>query len=371
MAGYSERALHGGGIWQAAQRWGVKPEDVLDFSANINPFGPPEGVRNALMNVRVIESYPDGTAFAAALAEKTKITTDQLVVGNGSAALIFAAIRAISPAKVMMFEPAFAEYHRAAFAVRADSHRYRLREDNGFLPDFAEVNSLISSGRIDLTIINSPHNPTGILWPHKQVLDIIRAAHKAASVVLLDNAFADFVREYEEPLQEMLVLGNTVVIKSLTKFYSIPGLRIGYAQAASPLASRIRDQIEAWSVSSLTLSAALGAITDSAYEQKTLKRNETARQSLAAALANAGVTVFPSVANFLLVKLPLGSGTGLATYLEPHRILVRQCGSFGGLGDQYIRVAVRSETDNERLAELIGQWLRQVSKGKPECPVLS
>jgi threonine-phosphate decarboxylase len=147
------------------------------------------------------------------------------------------------------------------------------------------------------------------------------------------------------------------VLRSLTKFFAIPGLRVGYAVCEAGMAAAIRKQLDAWPVSTIALEAGQAALGAKEYGTRARRINEQAREELAAALSEIGLTVFPSAANFLLVKLPRGSGAELAQHLESSRVLIRRCDSFSGLGDVYIRLAVRSREDNLRLVSLIEDWL--------------
>jgi threonine-phosphate decarboxylase len=357
----SPRAAHGGRVYEAARRLGVAPEEVIDFSANINPLGPPPGVLAALeasiapVNLR---SYPDSQAFISALGEKHGVAPDEIVVGPGSAALIFAALRAVLPAAALVMEPDFAEYFRACAAVEAEVLRLRLPEKRGFEPDFAALAHIVEARQCDLLILNSPHNPTGRLYSREDLLALVELAEANGVAALLDEAFIDYAPQ-ASLLRVAATKSRFVVLRSLTKFYAIPGLRVGYAVCAAGMAAAIREQLDAWPVSNIALEAGRAALAEEEYERETRRINAQAREEFAAALRGIGLSVFPSDANFLLVRLSWGSGEELARWLESSRILIRRCDSFSGLGDGYIRLAVRSREDNLRLVSLIGTWLRR------------
>jgi threonine-phosphate decarboxylase len=358
------QAAHGGRVYEAARRWGIAPEEVVDFSANINPFGPPPAVLAALEKSLApvsLRSYPDSHTFVSALAEKYGVDYDQLVIGPGSAALLFAALRALRPSTVLMIEPGFDEYFRACAAVEAEVLCQRLTEKNGFEPDFAALARIVESRRCDLLILNSPHNPTGRLYARENLLELVDAAEANDVAVLLDEAFIDYA-----PQASLVPMAATksrlVVLRSLTKFFAIPGLRVGYAVCAPGTAAVIGKQLDAWPVSTIALEAGRAALDVEEYETRTRRINAQAREEFAAALREIGLTVFPSAANFLLVKLLRGSGAELARVLESSRVLIRRCDSFSGLGDAYIRLAVRSREENLRLVSLIETWHRRSAK---------
>ncbi len=354
------QAAHGGRVYEAARRWGIAPEEVIDFSANINPFGPPPGVLAAIeksLAPVTLRTYPDPHAFISALAEKHNVARDEIVVGPGSAALMFAALRAMLPATALVPEPGFDEYFRACAAVKAEVLRPRLTERNGFTPDFDALARAIEGRHCDILILNSPHNPTGRLYAREDLMLLLDVAEANGVAVLLDEAFIDYAPE-SSLLHVAATKSRSIVLRSLTKFYAVPALRIGYAVCAAGMAAAIREQLDAWPVSTVALEAGRAALDDEEYERESRRVNAQAREEFAAALREIGLSVFHSDANFLLVKLSRGSGAELARWLESSRILIRQTNSFSGLGDGYIRLAVRSSADNLRLVPLIETWLR-------------
>jgi len=350
--------IHGGNVYQAARRWGVSTQEVIDFSANINPVGPPSGVTQALMRESsVLESYPDSSEFIAALSARLGIGPESVVLGNGSTALIFAAVRALRPARALLLEPAFGEYRRALRASGVQIDAFIVHERDRFLPDFSKLQTALRLKYSDVVFINNPHNPSGALYSADELKSLACAAALGETFLVIDEAFIDYAPE-ASILPDAAEWPNVVVLRSLTKFYAIPGLRIGYAVCRPELAARLREQIEAWPVSSVALVAAQAAISDSLYEESARRQNEVARTQFASVLSELnGITVFPSAANFILIKLANRSGSELAHWLEQRRVLIRCCDSFVGLGDSFVRLAVRSPEDNIRLAQLIEQWL--------------
>jgi len=239
---------------------------------------------------------------------------------------------------------------------KAEVTTWLTSETNGFIPDFASLERAVKERRFDLVILNSPHNPTGMIYPGQALVSLIDTAETHSTRVLLDEAFVDYA------LPASLVSlaptkSNLIVLRSLTKFYAMPGLRVGYAVSNARLAAAMQKQIDPWSVSTVALEAGRAALSEGEFAAETCRVNATAREEFAGALNDAGLKVFPSAANFLLAKLPQGSGADLQQWLERERILIRQCGSFEGLGDAFIRLAVRASPDNLRLVSLIEKWL--------------
>jgi threonine-phosphate decarboxylase len=353
---------HGGRVYEAARRWGISPAEVLDFSSNINPLGTPPGVHVAIRNSVEpvnLRAYPDTHAFTSALADRQGVTPAEVVVGNGTAALMFAVLRALLPKRVLVHEPAFGEYLRACAAVKAEATRWTLSEEDNFTPDFNRIKRALEKRRFDLVILNSPHNPTGNLYAKDELLRLFEGAEVNGVAVMLDEAFTDFAPPQSSLLRSAAEKTRLVVLRSLTKFYAMPALRVGYAVCGEELAAAVREHIEAWPVSTVALEVGRAALYEAEFEEYTRRVNAQAREEFACALRGAGLKVFPSAANFLLARLPHRSGKKLSDWLEQHRILIRKCGSFGGLGDEYVRLAVRLSQDNLRLVSLIKSWLKR------------
>ena len=351
---------HGGKVYEAARRWGIEPRQVLDFSANINPLGPPQTVLSAIENALTPTSlrvYPDAHAFLSAIVNKHLLMPDEIVVGSGAASLIFAVIHALWPKRVLILEPAFVEYLRASAAVNAQVTTALLTEASDFTPDFASLVHAVKERQFDLVIVNSPHNPTGALYSRDAVLSLIDAAEEHNTAVLLDEAFIDYAAQ-ESLVSLAPTKSHLIVLRSLTKFYAMPGIRIGYAVTNAKLAAMIKSQIDPWSVSTVALEAGCVALAADEFVAECCRLNTIAREEFASALRGIGLEVLPSAANFLLAKLPHGSGGDLQNWLNSERILIRRCDSFHGLSDEFIRMAVRFASDNNRLVSLIEKWLK-------------
>ena len=365
----SGTAVHGGRVYEAARRWGIDPDKVIDFSANINPLGPPRGVLVAIenaLNAVSLRVYPDTHAFVRSITDKYRLMADEIVIGSGAASLIFAVMHAVLPKRALLLEPAFGEYPRACRAVNVEVTTSLLTEEGGFTPDFPGLVRAVKRGRFDLVILNTPHNPTGALYRRDALLSLIDVAEAHDTVVMLDEAFIDYASQ-ESFVSLAPTKPHLIVVRSLTKFYAMPGLRIGYAVCNAMLAATIRSQIDPWSVSTVALEAGRAALGADDFGVESLRVNARAREEFADALRGVGLHVFPSAANFLLAKLPHGSGEALQKWLELERILIRTCESFDGLGDTFVRLAVRSSSENMRLVSLIEQWL----KGNAEAPHLA
>ncbi|MBX7220061.1 MAG: aminotransferase class I/II-fold pyridoxal phosphate-dependent enzyme [Blastocatellia bacterium] len=345
----------GGKIWEVAREWGVSPRTILDFSSSLNPLGPSLRVMVAFSQAAVAYQ-PDDHDCREALAQWCKVPIEQIFIGTGTSSLLFAAVRALKPRSAVMFEPAFSEYSRALKSVEVPTKTIRVTEKQGFLPDFEKLRRDLKKDRTGVLILNSPHNPTGVAYPRKELLETIRVAKRADTNVVLDESFIDYLPE-ESLVSEVSRERNLIVLRSLTPFFSIAGLRIGYAVAAPSVLKSLQAQLDRWPVATPALAAAAEAVQDHIFVRRTLAYNLEARAEFEAELTRLGCSVVPGVANFLLVKLPLGSAHDLAAWLAPHHVLIRTGDTFLGLGDRYLRLGVRSREQNRKFISLLEQWL--------------
>lgn len=344
----SSEAMHGGRIHAMARELGVEPHAILDFSANLNPLGPPASVTVALRHAIpwALEAYPDAEApvLRRALCQRHGAEDAHLVLGAGGAALLVLALRALAPRRLLLPEPCFREQPRAAAMVGAE---VVVQPMPGLRLDVA---ALDPQG-CDAVLLTNPHNPTGQLLPREALRDWLDA-HPGVALVL-DEAFMDYHPD-QSLVPELLPRRRTVILRSLTKFYGMPGLRVGHAFADATTARRMAELQEAWPVGQLELTAALAALQDDHYRMESrLAFHADAPRFRAALAALPGLEVLPGEAPFVLIRLQERSGTALAGALAKQGMLVRTCAEWPGLGDAFLRLAVRRPDDQDRLLEAL------------------
>jgi threonine-phosphate decarboxylase len=356
---------HGGDIARVASRYGIPAAQLVDFSANLNPRGLPAGAVERLArdarDARVVASYPDADAseLTDALRKRLEVPAECIVIGSGADALIHAAVRAFAPRRCVVPVPAFGEYERACRAFGCEFRQIMLHPGAGFALQ-SEALRDIAPG--DLIILNNPHNPTGRTTICAEMRKQCRQVRSRGARVLVDEAFVDYAPG-NAVTGDAAVDPGTIAVRSLTKFFGCAGLRVGYAVATPESAERLALQLPPWPVSMLALNALAEAVRDTEYERATLDDNERERAALGPALVELGCMVFPSGANFLLIRLPDGPGAGMVRerLIREHRIIVRACDSFAGLeGDCYIRVAVRTANENARLVHGLRQTMGEI-----------
>lgn len=365
---------HGGNLRELSQIAGLPPEDLLDFSANLNPLGPPEWLAEVITaHLDKLAHYPDPQCadLVAALASVHGVPSETIVPANGCSELIAWLPRVLEVGTAVIPVPSYTEYEAACRAAGLEVRRVLLDENLNFVMDFQELAGVLQGG--ELVFLARPNNPTGQFFRAAEFLDL--ASDFPSCWFVVDEAFVEFVDEKEHEMpdggraltmeREAIMhadLPNVVVLRSLTKLYAVPGLRLGFAVAPLRLAEGLRCAMPPWSVNALAQVVGAKAVLDDSYVAATRKFVSLERRWLAERLAEmVGLRVFPSVANYMLVKVEGGppelSGNGLALHLLRHGIAVRTCGDFAGLGDQYFRVAVRTRSENERLVDALGALL--------------
>jgi L-threonine-O-3-phosphate decarboxylase len=342
--------VHGGNLAWAAALAGCSPEAILDFSASISPLGPPNRAIAAIhAQVGNLQHYPDPgySELKLALGRFHQLPSEWILPGNGSAELLTLAGKELAKLSgTTLITPAFGDYYRTLNAANAKILEFPLSLGSGDwgLGKISPLSPPASSG----LLLNNPHNPTGKLFSRQEILPYLQAY----ALVVVDEAFMDFL----PPDAEQSLIGlvqeypNLVILRSLTKFYSLPGLRLGYAIAHPERVSQWQTWRDPWPVNTLAQAAAIAAIEDTEFQEITWKWLTPAREQLFQGLASIpGLQPLPGAANFLLVKTAISSVQLQQQLLQHHQILIRDCVSFPELGDRYFRVAVRSHSDNERL----------------------
>ncbi|MCA1715887.1 MAG: threonine-phosphate decarboxylase CobD [Actinobacteria bacterium] len=344
---------HGAHYAEAAEALGTRSDGFLDFSANINPLGAPEAALAAGANALYEEAgrYPDlhYTELRAALAGYLGAPPDRVLPTNGGAEALFLAARTAAEKsagkKAVILEPTFSEYATAAHAAGFEVERVAARRpETTFQLDLAVLDDALAGSRgVGLVFLCNPNNPTGDAVSRREVLRVAERVQEAGAVLVVDEAFADFAPH----LSVAPEAGEGLyVARSFTKFFAVPGLRLGCL--VSQDTERVRAFQPSWPVNAVAAAAGIAAAADESFAEATLAEVEIRRRELFSALGGLpGLTPYPGAANFLLVRGP----EGLAEELARRGVLVRGCEPFRGLGPGFFRVAVRGAGENERLVE--------------------
>ncbi|NEU83591.1 threonine-phosphate decarboxylase CobD [Nostoc sp. UIC 10630] len=348
---------HGGNLAWAAALAGCPPDAILDFSASISPLGPPNSAIAAILSqLGNLKHYPDPnySELRLALSHFHQLPPEWILPGNGSAELLTLIGRELAQlAATTLITPAFGDYYRTLAAYNANVLESPLSLVTGHWSLFLDKGIMTNDKGL---LLNNPHNPTGKIFSRDSILPYL----EQFALVVVDEAFMDFVPPNEEQSLIPVVqeYANLVVLRSLTKFYSLPGLRLGYAIAHPDCLAKWQLWRDPWPVNTLAAAAAIAALQDTEFQQQTWAWLPSARNQLFQGLAEIpGLQPQASAANFLLVESQESTSQLQHQLLKYHQILIRDCLSFKELGDRFFRVAVREEFDNQRLLTALNSVL--------------
>ncbi len=351
---------HGGDVERWAQSAGIQADAILDFSASINPLGPPRSARRAFLeSYGEISRYPDpyGGRLKSAVAKHHGMSAAEVLLGNGSTQLIYLLCAALRPRTALVVGPAFSEYSNALTLVGARTRALSPATDDGFQFSMERLMAAWEKD-CDIVFLATPNSVTGQLVPKTAIENIAHVALTRKSMVVVDEAFIDFV-EGESVKRTVRHNPYLIVLRSLTKYYGMPGLRLGYLLGDAHRVKQLAAYQEPWSVNGAALNVALACLVNAGFITRTNRWLEGERKFLCARLAAlGGLHPLPSKTNFLLVRIDKRGADALElrAFLLRKKILIRACDSFG-LGGNYFRVAVRRRQENRRLIAALAEWL--------------
>lgn len=355
------KVVHGGNIEELSRNYNLDKNKLIDFSANINPLGMNEKLQEIIIQSLVeVEKYPDITYFnlKSSISEFEGVEREDLSLGNGAAEVIFNLVRAINPKKVLLPAPTFGEYEEAALSVNSEINYYYLKEEKNWIID-EKINNYINDD-IDMVFICNPNNPTGTITSKDVIINIAKKAKATNTIVAIDESFLDFIREVENYSVTNLLeeYNNIFIIKSMTKLFAIPGIRIGYGICKNrDILSKIESVSVPWNINILAEKVAIFSLKDKEYIDRTISYIEEEKAYLFKELNKFNdIKVFESSVNFIMFKLE--KEMDLKLELMKENIIIRSCDNYEGLSNKYYRVAVRKRDENKKLIEALEKVIK-------------
>lgn len=343
---------HGGNVEEISRKYGISEDKIIDFSANINPVGISVEVKKAMIEaLDKVERYPDITYYELrrSIEEYEKIDVNNIILGNGAAEVIFNIARGLKPKKALISAPTFAEYEDALKSVECKINHYKLQEsfnlDSGFIDEIKEDT--------DIVFICNPNNPTGVLTSKEYILEVLKKADKYNTTVVLDESFLDFVEDKNNFSAISLVseYTNLIVVKSLTKFFAFPGIRVGYGITSNEnYINSINNISIPWAINTVAAAGAITALKQKDYIKETINYVKEEKEYLYNKLREfKGLKVYKPAVNFIFFRDT--KGLNLKENLLKQGILIRSCDNYIGLDKGYYRVAVRTRAENDALVK--------------------
>ncbi|PHM74326.1 threonine-phosphate decarboxylase CobD [Xenorhabdus kozodoii] len=347
---------HGGNIIGIAEQYGLPANELIDFSANINPLGAPARVKALIKNsLSAIEQYPDVEYrhLHQAIAKAHQCDDASVIAGNGATELIYAVTRYLKPKRALLLTPGFAEYRRALQHIGTKIIDYPLTKAAGFQPDLRLLDTL-STIQVDCVFIATPNNPTGLMPDAQFMQSLVEYCERQGIALIVDESFIDFLPDNRGLIPQLAATKQLYILRSMTKFFAIPGLRLGYLVSGNTAGiTEIKNQREPWSINAFAARVGEMLFDEHDYIAATHQWLASQRHYLWTQLSTfPELTVWPPSANFLFFHC---DKPDLWRTLLKHRLLIRHCKHYVGLDECYYRIAVRSEWENQRLIAAMQQ----------------
>lgn len=352
---------HGGNVEKIAAELNIPKNQFKDFSANINPLGFPKNLRQVLIqSLSEVETYPDPSYsdLKSAIARHFKVSATDIFVGNGATQVLDESIRVKKASDALILAPTFGEYEQVFRRQGITVHHYQLQEKNNFVLNIDDLISYLKQHpKIIVICLTNPNNPSGQLVPVQEIRKLADFCQQQNCLLILDEAFIDLtVGQQASFVEELKATDQVYVIRAATKFFAIPGLRLGYCITKNEyLKKLLKVQEDSWSVNTLADVFGQHMFKETEYIQQTHDWLNSAQPKLFAALKKIKeIKVYPSSTNFFLFRC---EDADLRNKLLQKKVIIRQCDDYVGLGRNYYRVAVRSAPDNALLVKALKEVL--------------
>lgn len=348
--------LHGGNIYKLKRDNGI---EVLDYSSNINPLGVPNSFKKAVIeNFETLEKYPDidYVELRTAIGDYNNCHIDNVVVGNGATEVLFLYMKAVKAKKVLIIAPTFAEYERAARAAGRDVKFFPLSKD--FSLNENMLLEFITDE--DVVVMCNPNNPTGKFQNLEKIKKIADFLERKNKKLFIDEAFIEFVDDWKDKTAFLLKHKNIFILRALTKFFALPGVRLGYGLTYDEsILDEIKNIREPWSVNGVAEIAGKTMLLDTLYIHETenwIKKEKLWFYEELCKIDNIEVT--PTETNFVLVKLLNDNAKSFRKKMIENGVLVRDASNFMFLDESYIRLAIKDRKKNEQVLEALRRVLK-------------
>lgn len=349
---------HGGNVLEMALKIGTDAANIIDFSANINPLGMPDSLKVAIVeHLARAEHYPDVEyrQLHSALAHAHHCGPENIMAGNGATELIYAVVHYLQPRTALLLTPGFAEYRRALQRVGCQIHDYEMSEAEGYQPT-ERLLKILEQLRPDCLFLATPNNPTGLMPDTDLLQAIVQCCHQHQIALIVDEAFIDFLPQAPGLVPQLADFPQLYVLRSLTKFFAIPGLRLGYLLSGDLTGIRqMKQQREPWTINAFAALAGEIILDDRPYIEATHQWLAQQQQWLYQQLCNIpALQVWQGTANYIFLRC-LRPEIDLQSALLQHHLLIRHCANYPGLTRDHYRVAIKSAADNQHLVTALQQ----------------
>ena len=353
--------FHGSDLEKIEQIYHIKKEDIISFSANINPLGVSEELRKTLAEkIDAITTYPDReyTSLRKSIGNYVNTDYNHIIVGNGSTELISLFMEMIQPKNAVIIGPTYSEYEREISLGGGSSIYYPLREEDNFKLDITSLEKELKA-EVDLLVICNPNNPTSSAIKTTDMRRILDLCKERDIFVMVDETYVEFADDMETitgiPLTKYY--SNLLILRGVSKFFAAPGLRLGYAICGNiDLLKEVNKKKNPWTINSLAVIAGETMFSDEEYIAQTKSLISSERKRVCNILYECkNIKVFPPAANFVLVKILKKDITAEDLFENAIKkgLMIRDCSTFPFLDQKYIRFCFMSPKQNDALLKVL------------------
>ena len=353
--------FHGSDLEKIENTFGIKKENIISFSANVNPLGVSPELRTELAgHIDAITSYPDReyTELRKSIGAYCGCDYKNVIVGNGCTELISLFIQITAPQKALLLGPTYSEYERELKLCGGSLNYFFLKEEEDFLLDVPAFLQEINA-ETDLVIICNPNNPTSSALSHDKMEQILKHCQSTGTYVRVDETYVEFAPDIEEisAVSFLDTYDNLIILRGTSKFFAAPGLRLGYAMTHNEhLIQEINTNKNPWMINSLAVVAGITMFSDTDYIQKSTALAQSERKRLTKIFSESGkYKVYPSYGNFILLKILDEEVTSSDLFEKAIKkgLMIRDCSTFPTLSDRYIRMCFMKPEDNDKLVRVL------------------
>lgn len=345
---------HGANLFDLSTELGLNKKDIKDFSSNINPFGASKKAKDAILeNIDIVSMYPDPkyTDLKKAISEYCHCNQENIIVGSGATELISSFISIINPKRALLLSPSYSEYESELEKIHCEITKFFSKEQNNFKINVTELISTINSSNYDLVIICNPNNPTGFAFSKDEISSLLK---NTSSLFMVDETYVEFTEpEVYSSTPLVDIYNNLFVIRGTSKFFSTPGIRLGYGLISNkPIKEYMIQKLDLWNINifATTMGEIMFKDKDYIFSNTSMLKKE--RDFLYKELCSVkGLKVYESYSNFILCKIESKKITSTELYnnLLEKGLIIRNCLSFEGLDEYFFRVCVLKPEDNKLL----------------------
>ncbi|MGG6431390.1 threonine-phosphate decarboxylase CobD [Anoxybacillus sp. D401a] len=328
------------------------PSSYIDFSVNVNPFPlPDEYMPTEQQWVRWMSIYPEerSETLRTIIAEREHVARSNVFVGNGAAECIYLLAEQFAGQHIGILEPTFTEYRRACEAYGCTVHSFML--DEHWQPPIEQMIEHLPF--LQALFVCHPNNPTGTVWPKETMYALLKAAHDEGVYVIVDEAFYDFWLDGYSVSSFLHTFDRLIVLRSLTKMYRLAGVRLGYVLAYEHVVKKLTEKQPPWSVNTIAQQIGKQLLNDETFVQRTRTYIASERKRIFSQLTELGYRFSPSVVNFYMLH---DETMTLFPFLLQQGIVARHTFNFQGLDGKYVRFAIRTKEENDRLLSYLRRW---------------